>query len=840
MKIDYRELQARLEAAAEPFFRGIVRYRVFVLVAGFAATVLFATWLPQLRLDPDTEAYVPKHHPIRVFWQEARDRFGIGREILVAVEAEGPDGIFTAETLAAIDDLTEGIKALEGVIETDVRSIADSDAIIGTADGLDFEPFYDAPPSNAEESQAVRRKIFDNPVYLDRLVSRDASIAAIVVQTHHTAADVAPTEMYRRIAAYTEAHPIAGARILIAGNPAVEYWYGRQMAADLARLIPLALLAVVAILFVCFRSTALARIALRAAVLAALAVGVALARGSPIAWGTIGLAATGAAMLTTRAVLLPSVVVAATVVWTWGFQAMLGLPVYIAGTMVPPLLLAIGCASGIHILERYYEHARKGGVRDAVVVSTMVELWRPIVLTSVTTAAGFGSLTIGRMTVYQVFGLTTAFGILVSMLMSLTVLPAALAVMPLPRERSGSPRRERIPSLLAGLGAAIERRRVLVVAGGLAVAAFMTVSAGWLRVDYSWVESLEDDTPVLEADRVLRERHGGTMPLNVIVRAAEDDGIKDPALLRAVDTVLERLSEHPYVGDTRSIAEYIERMNEAMNENRPEELRIPDDRNLIAQYLLLFSMSSDPTELDDMVDYEYRAANLAVLLRSDRMQIMDDVIARAESLLDEHIRPLGATATITGSAMIQDTVLDLILTSQVYSLATAATLVFACMWLLFRSLTHALLCMLGPAFTALVNFGAMGLFGVPLGPDKAMVSAVALGIGIDYSIHLMSRFRDLTERGVGVDEAIVESMRTTGRAILFNGLVVVAGFAVLGASRSPSNAVFGWMIAANMAVACIAALTLMPAALTILGHLDSARAVIVRIRGRLVHAHHRL
>jgi len=237
-----------------------------------------------------------------------------------------------------------------------------------------------------------------------------------------------------------------------------------------------------------------------------------------------------------------------------------------------------------------------------------------------------------------------------------------------------------------------------------------------------------------------------------------------------------------------------------------------------------------------MVDYDYQAANLAVLLRTDRMVVMDEVIARAEQLLDENVRPLGATATATGSAVIQKTVLDMILDSQVYSLASAAIFVTLFMWILFRSLRDALICMIPALFTGVANFGGMALFGIPLGPDKAMISAIALGIGIDYSIHLMSCFRDEVLDGTSVYESIVEAMRTTGRAILFNGLVVVAGFLVLGFSQSPSNAAFGSMIAANMAIACFAALTLLPAALTILGHVQMTRAMRtpVRIGGKLL------
>jgi len=299
----------------------------------------------------------------------------------------------------------------------------------------------------------------------------------------------------------------------------------------------------------------------------------------------------------------------------------------------------------------------------------------------------------------------------------------------------------------------------------------------------------------------------------VVVRAQEPGGIQDPDLLRGIDEALAEVAAHPKVGDTRSIAEYIKRMNQAMNEDRPEELRVPGSRNLVAQYLLLYTMSGDASEFDDMLDYDYQSAQLGVLLRSDWLRDMNEVFALAEDALDRHVRSLGATATITGSAMITKTVFDEILDSQVSSLGMATVLVLVFLTVLFRSVRDAAICMVPPLFTGIANFGGMALIDLPLGPMEAMVGAIALGIGIDYSIHLMSGLRDTIKRDVAPDDAIVEVMRTTGRAILFNGMVVVAGFSVLAFSRSPSNASFGLQIAVNMALCCSAALLLLPALL---------------------------
>jgi predicted RND superfamily exporter protein len=790
-------------------------FAVLALVA--AVTAGLAAQIPHLELDPDTEAFIPKGHPIRVYWNAAKERFDVGKDIFVGIVADGPDGIFTPEILAGVAAMTEGLERLATVMPGDVKSLSATDAILGSEEGLDIEPFFETAPRTREEAAAVREKVFENDVYLDRLVSRDGSIAAIIVQAHD-AYDASspyphPVEVFHEVRDYVEAHPIPGTHSVVGGNTSIEAAFGRQMTADLANLIPTALMVVVVTLFLCFRRGPLWPVAARAALLLVLLSFAAQWNGTAASPQHLAMAAAVLAMLTVRGVLLPALVVTLALVWTWGIQAMMRMPIYISGTLIPPIILAVGCADGIHILERYFDEARKTPDKNAAIVATMSALWRPVVFTSLTTAIGFGSLMFGSMTVYQVFGFTAAVGILAAMLLSTTLLPASLALLPLPPAGQHTQGRALAVNGLGLVGEAVVRhRRVTLTAFGM-LTLVLLVGVTRTRVDYSWAEMLEPDSPTLAADRILRTRHGGSMPMNLVVTAAEPDGIKDPALLRAIDRVLAELGEHPAVGDTRSIAEYIKRMNEALNENRPEERRIPDDRQLIAQYLLLYAMSGDPTELDDMVDYDYQRAHAGVLLRSDWLSDMSDVIARAEQLLDEHVRPLGAEAVVTGSAMIQSTVFDLIISSQVSSIAMATIVVALFMLVLFRSVTVALLCMVPPAFAILANFGIMGLLNMPLGPTESMVGAIALGIGIDYSIHLVSRLREMQEEGGTVDSDIVTVMHTTGRAILFNAAVVVAGFTVLALSKTPSNAAFGWQLATNMVLCSIAALVLLPALL---------------------------
>ncbi len=180
------------EVTAVRLLAFVVRHPLVVLTLTAAATALFALQIPHLELDPDTEAFIPKGHPIRVYWNEAKERFDVGKDIFVGIVADGPDGVFTPEILAGVSELTEGMKGLSTVMADDVKSLSTSEAILGTEEGLEIEPFFEEPPATAEEVAAIRRQVFDNDVYLDRLVSRDASIAAVIVQAHDAYDDDSP------------------------------------------------------------------------------------------------------------------------------------------------------------------------------------------------------------------------------------------------------------------------------------------------------------------------------------------------------------------------------------------------------------------------------------------------------------------------------------------------------------------------------------------------------------------------------------------------------------------------------------------------------------------------
>ncbi|RMF22436.1 MAG: hypothetical protein D6760_07465, partial [Deltaproteobacteria bacterium] len=289
-----RQLRRNRVPRDQAFFEWIAGHPLVALLLVAAVTVALGSQLPKLRLDPDTEAFVPIDHPVRTEWRQTKQRFDLGKDIFVALKADGPRGVFTPEILRGIRDLTDAIEKLDTVMDGDVRSLANSDAIVGTEEGLIVEPFFEEPPATLAQAQEVRRKVFANDVFLDRLVSRDGSIAVIIVQAHDAYDPDSPyphpVEVYQDVAKLVSRMKIPGTTAYLAGSTSVEAVFGRQMEADLAHLIPLSLMVVVVVLYLCFRTGSLARLGIRAAVVFALVLGISL-------WGgkEVSLAATACA-----------------------------------------------------------------------------------------------------------------------------------------------------------------------------------------------------------------------------------------------------------------------------------------------------------------------------------------------------------------------------------------------------------------------------------------------------------------------------------------------------------------------------------------------------------------
>ena len=786
----------------ESFFRWVLRFRWLVIGLVLGCTVVAWLQLQQLRFEGDADAMIPPDDPIQAYHEVVEDRFGIRDLIVVGILNDNPaeNGVFNPRTLGIVKEFSEKIALLPGikaVRNEDVASLATMDNITGTADGMAVEPFMEQVPGHQAELAALKRALFDNTMFVNWIVSQDGTGLLIVAKmepSEGTLEGVAKrSTIYRTLREMVQAKHDAGApeEFHIAGRGAMEVTFEEDGRRDMQTFLPLIVAVVLGSLYFTYRSL--------------------------------------------RGVLLPLTVVVVAVIWTLGIMTAVGVPMYFVSTMMPVVLMAVGVADGIHILSRYYDELLEQPAissSDAVLVA-MQEMWQPVIFTSLTTAAGFLSFLTAAMMPIRYFGIFTAIGVLAALVFSLTFFPAVLSLLP-PKVsaglrsqmgRSGDLARTGwAAKMLSWLGRSVARRPFVVwLPAGLVMAACL-LGAQKIVVDSSWIGAFDPHSPVRIGDEVLREKFQGTLPIYVAIEGHQPDLLKDPALLNKLDRLQAEIEQDPVVGGSLSLAEYVKRMNRVMNEDRQDMEIIPTERDLVAQYLLLYSFSGDPDDFDEIVDYDYQHANVTFFLRSDSSQDVLRVVQKIEDFAAREFgRPTrnpadpeasfedpwtvrfgmwlaGITPTIVGwetnsgfrigyagAGYMMNRMSELVVAGQLSSLVTSLIAVFLLTACMFRSWLAGLINIIPISMVMVFSFGLMGLLDIPLEVGKSLTASMVIGIGIDYTIHFLNKYRLKVQDGLTDPQDItVATMATSGKAIFFNALVVVGGFAVFLTSRKPN------------------------------------------------------
>ena len=522
-----------------------------------------------------------------------------------------------------------------------------------------------------------------------------------------------------------------------------------------------------------------------------------------------------------RGIFIPLSVVTLSVVAALGTMAAVDVPMYPTTTMVPVTLMAIGVADAIHILGKYYELALTNPLGDGrtVALQAMHEMWRPVVLTSLTTAIGFLSFLTMEMVPLQMMGLFAAVGIMYAMFVSLTLVPAALSLLPVrvAGKRAarvadhGLERADVISSSLARLG--------LWVGGHVTHTLFLTSllificawAAAKVYVNDSYVANFEAGSPIVLADEAINSHFIGSYQMNLVLAAKQQDAFYDPALLQAVWDFQQQVENIPGVGGSISIADYIRKMHRSMNENRPEMSRIPESSDLVAQYFLLYSFSGAPDDFAEVVDAEYRRANIRIFLNNGIYRDYHPIEKGIKRLADHYFEPLEVAWFLTGNAHLSYVQTTMITDNLRFNIIATILAIFLAAWAMMRSFNAGMFVMTPVLAAVILNFAFMGLTDTPIGWGSSMFTSVAICIGVDYAIHLIYKFRHEFGRSSTAVQALTRTLATTGKTILFNAVVVVAGFMVLLASVMPPNQQMGLLVSAAMLSSFIATLTVMPA-----------------------------
>jgi len=742
--------------------RFAVDHPIWTIVATLLLAVGLAYPIQFLEQETDFREFMADDDPIIVLMDEAEARYGRSWGIMVMLFNE--DGIFNDTTLGKIEQMTDAIEAIPGI--KSVSTPLNSQTLVGTETALSVRKVSPGgvAPQTPEDMETFRSRLMADENLIGGVVSENGQAALINVELEVGADEYAITP---DIVDIVDANRGGGDTLYVYGDAYFDTVVSEEMNKDTSLLFPLAILLMVALLFASF--------------------------------------------VTIRGILLPIAIVLLSVIVAMGAMVLLGFPMTSMSFIAPILLLAIGIADAIHVLNRYNEEIAKGIEKRQAIFNTMKEMKGPVVMTSLTTAVGFLSLLSSFLVPQRHFGIVTAIGVLAAMFFSLFLIPAIFSLLKKPRVRDLSKGLRPLTRVLLAFEKAIVGHRKIVLVVALAVFVVMAIGIPRLRVETSNEEFLGEEHEAVKILDFTSEYFSGDMSVMIEFDTGRRDGLKDPAVLNAMLDLEAFLLENG-VAKTFSLTTLVRQMNEKFNADDPAYYEIPESREMISQLLLLYTFQGGT--LGDMAVGDFSAGTVTGMYQMNSSGNVSRLAGLVQDYLDEHFPDGGEMRVrMIGGTTLMDRMFTQMQNSQLIGLATTISAVAVLVMVLMGSIVAGLIAAIPLILTVTFSMGIMAYTGQPLDIMTLMVSVVAVGIGVDYSIHFISRFRAEYRKDQDAPRSLQATIQTTGRGITYNALTVALGFFILIFASFKGIRTFGWQIAMTMGVSALSAISIIPAIL---------------------------
>ncbi|HCL00753.1 MAG TPA: hypothetical protein DHW42_11695 [Candidatus Marinimicrobia bacterium] len=741
----------------------VMSYPRTVIAFCLFITVLMGWNIPDIVIDSDIKSMLPEDQKIIRSINEIEDIFGGSELIILSIKS---DDIFSYATLSKIQQMSDEIENLPAVDR--VMSLTNAFELKGTENGFEVRDLIENLPENELEREILRQKVSADDLLYGNIVSRDFQRTSIIAALSGANGNISDETTYRLFTALKNKYE-GPEEIHLAGLPLTRWETSRTMQSDMKRLLPLGIVLMIFLLIFSFKS-----------------------------W-------VGA--------FLPFAVVIMSIVNTLGVMALLGIKFSFISILIPVMLIAIANDYSIHIIAHYYEEYNLSRTKDknSILRKTLDHLQTPIFLAGITTVVGFLSLQSHLLPPARQLGLLASFGIILAFLLSVTFVPAALKLLDFPMILKQDGNSKGMNKLLTGWGQFFIRHRKVYLTGSLIFIILIATGIPKIKVDTNPMHYFRKSSEIRVSNDIIDKYFGGSAQLSI---RAEGD-IKDPAFLHKMEELVDYLEKEPTVSRTISINDQLKKMNRAFHGDSLQYEILPETRNAVAQYLLLFSISGDEDDLSQFVDYEYSQAQILARVNEtssvSMLKLLKDVRQFIKTELVEDNFPV-----VTGFVAIVGELVDMVVRGQMRSLILSIALVSTLCALIFRSIIGGLLSIVPLTGAIIVVFGLMGHLGIELNVATAMLSSIMIGVGIDYTIHFLYRFRSEVQAGATAQEAVLRTLTTSGKGIIYNALSVIVGFCVLLVSGFLPIYFFGFLIVFSIAACLLGALSVMPALLVII------------------------
>ena len=791
-------IRINMEKWFESLARAIYHNRLKTLFIMLVMIAAIVSQLPKLTIDISTEGFIRKSDPARVDYDAFRDQFGRDELIVVAIRSkEVFEGNFLKKLKELHEDLFENVPYIE-----DITSLINARNTRGKKDELIVEDLMENWPETTEEIKLIKQRTLDNPLYKNLLISEDSKMTTIVIQTQTyssvgTGSDALDgfeddakkinTTNDKQYLTDKENSEVVGAvnrvakkyrspdfEIYIAGSAAVTHFLKHSMIKDVQRFLLLAFITVGAFLFIMFRRI------------------------------------TG--------VVLPLLIVILSVISTISLMAAFKAPIKLPTQILPSFMLAVSVGYSVHILAMFYHNFRKSRSREEAIVYSIGHSGLAVVMTAATTAGGLFSFSTSEVAPIADVGIYAGTGVLLAMVYTIILLPALLALIPVKivKNKKDPSEDTTIDRFLAKIGRISTGHPYKILIISAIIIVFSIGGIMKIRFSHDVLKWFPKNNSVRIATEKIDKELRGSVSLEIVLDTGKENGLYDPDILNRMEKTaayLETLEVgEVFAGKAWSFTTILKETNRALNENRKEFYAIPQNKKLIAQELLLFE-NSGSDDMEDFTDSQFSKARLMVKVPFVNAVAYNQFL----EIVNDHLQKIypDVKITVTGmSALMFRTVVHAIASmskSYIYALIVITIL----MILLIGRLRIGLLSMVPNLAPIITTLGIMGWLNIPMNLFTMLVGNIAIGLAVDDTIHFMHNFRRYFEESKDAKLAVMETLHTTGRAMLVTSCVLSIGFFIFMFATMVNLIHFGFLTGLAIVLALLADYFISPALMVV-------------------------
>ena len=774
-----------------------ITHRSIVVTVALMMLSIGLYFTTHVRFDGSLEGFFQKSDPVYRAYLEYLEEFSSDELTYILYRVRNSEhGPFDYDAMRTIGKLTEDLE-LEVPFTKEATSLTNVEFMFAEGDTLIIDELMINFPVSQDKLLEIREKVMSKPIYVDYLINRSGDYAAIFVES--TAASSDPLEKIihdpAKGAVMDNLYPYAtdkkvreilarpqyansGIEFFLTGDPPMNAVYGKLYMTDSAVISLVTLVIVAAISFILLRTSLV---------------------------GLLG----------------PVSVVILSVIMMLGLIGMLNWTVGLFITMAPTLICAIGVAQAVHILQEYERSKAQQGSKRIAVRAAIKKVGGPCLLAALTTAAGFAVMATSNLQGLAEFGYYAALGVVFTFVLSVTLLVVFLASGDEASQKADNEKlhtMDRVGSL-QGVNPLITRvvetsinvnkrypKSILVGFTLLFIAAFAGLTQ--LSIDFNFIDEFEDHVEWKQHTLLADEVMGGILSFSYMFESERPNGVKDVAVLKGIEELQNYVEQIDIVKKTFSIADVVKDLNRTFHGDNLEFYRIPESQALVSQLLLVYEISGGD-ELYEQVNMNFDRTTMDLRVVMSDVSVMRSMVDDIEAFLEANPIP-GVKVRPTGIGLLWLRIADYISQTQIVAYSLIFVMIAAIMTIAYGSFKVGLLSMIPNLTPVIVTLGAMGWFGVHLDYMKLLLATIAIGVAVDDTIHLVTRFRSRFYELGNYTDAMAASLRDVGPALTITTLVLIGGFGGYFVTDMAVLASFGVLLGTCIALALIADLLLMP------------------------------